>query len=160
MELCNLELGDIDHERRTVLIRQGKGKKDRIVPIGQRALAWIEKYLAESRPKLIRDVRESSLFLTSGGRPLTTKRAECIVRGYLRKADIGKTGACHLLRHTTATLMLEGGADVRYIQALLGHASLKTTQIYTHVSIQQLQDVHDRTHPARMQRKETNDQQD
>ncbi|MBM3273331.1 hypothetical protein FJY94_08880, partial [Candidatus Kaiserbacteria bacterium] len=73
-----------------------------------------------------------------------------IVRAYLRGAGVAKPGACHLFRHTAATLMLEGGADVRYIQALLGHTRLSTTQIYTHVSITKLREVHERTHPARL----------
>ncbi len=73
-----------------------------------------------------------------------------LVRKYLEQAGIAKPGACHLFRHTAATLMLEGGADVRYIQAFLGHSSLATTQIYTHVSILKLREVHERTHPARL----------
>ena len=73
-----------------------------------------------------------------------------LVRGYVDAADIGKRGACHLFRHTMATLMLEGGADIRFIQAMLGHADLKTTQIYTHVAIRQLQEIHRATHPAKL----------
>jgi len=73
-----------------------------------------------------------------------------VVRGYVEAADLGKHGACHLFRHTMATLMLEGGADIRFIQAMLGHADLKTTQIYTHVAIRQLQEIHRATHPARL----------
>jgi hypothetical protein len=75
-----------------------------------------------------------------------------LVRGYLEQAGVAKPGACHLFRHTSATLMLEAGADVRYIQAMLGHVSLATTQIYTHVSIQKLREVHEKTHPARLYR--------
>ena len=74
------------------------------------------------------------------------------VRGYVEAANIGKRGACHLFRHTMATLMLEGGADIRFIQAMLGHADLKTTQIYTHVAIRQLQEIHRATHPAKLER--------
>jgi len=90
------------------------------------------------------------LFVSRNGhRPHANPLAQ-IVRAYLRGAGVAKPGACHLFRHTAATLMLEGGADVRYIQALLGHTRLSTTQIYTHVSITKLREVHERTHPARL----------
>jgi len=129
-ELAQLELYDLDCERRTVMVRQGKGKKDRMVPIGKRALAWIEKYLAESRPLLQTDHREPALFLSSLGLPLEPDSLTEYVRDYEAKANTGKTGSCHLFRHTMATLMLENGADIRFIQAMLGHAELSTTQIY------------------------------
>ena len=74
------------------------------------------------------------------------------MRDYVDAAAIGKRGACHLFRHTMATLMLEGGADIRFIQAMLGHADLKTTQIYTHLAIRQLQEIHRATHPAKLER--------
>jgi integrase/recombinase XerD len=149
-EALTLELADLDRERDTVLVRQGKGKKDRFVPIGRRALAWIDKYLAEVRPKFLTDARTTTLFLSSRGGPLQSNQLSALVRKYLEQAGIAKPGACHLFRHTAATLMLEGGADVRYIQAFLGHNSLATTQIYTHVSILKLREVHERTHPARL----------
>ena len=76
-----------------------------------------------------------------------------MVRGYVDAAEIGKRGACHLFRHTMATLMLGGGADIRFIQAMLGLADLKTTQVYTHVAIRQLQEIHRATHPAKLERK-------
>jgi integrase/recombinase XerD len=75
-----------------------------------------------------------------------------LVRTHIEAADIGKQGACHLFRHTMATLMLEGGADIRFIQAMLGHADLKTTQIYTHVAIRQLKEIHTATHPAKLKK--------
>ena len=144
-ELAALELSDIDRDRRTLLIRQGKGRKDRVVPIGQRALAWIDKYVKEVRPEFlrhggctIRDPSQHVLFLTRNGRPLHVNHLSQLVREYVERAGLAKRGGCHLFRHTTATLMLEGGADVRYIQALLGHARLTTTQIYTQVSIKKL----------------------
>jgi len=115
-ELAQLELYDLDCERRTVMVRQGKGKKDRMVPIGKRALAWIEKYLAESRPLLQTDHREPALFLSSLGLPLEPDSLTEYVRDYEAKANTGKTGSCHLFRHTMATLMLENGADIRFIQ--------------------------------------------
>ena len=164
-ELARLELSDIDRERRTLLIRQGKGRKDRVVPIGDRALAWIDKYLRECRPKFvhhggcaIRDPSQHVLFLTRTGRSLHPNHLSALVRGYVQGAGTAKRGACHLFRHTTATLMHENGADIRHIQALLGHSRLDTTQIYTQVSIKKLREVHERTHPAHLKPKENNDQ--
>ena len=155
-ELARLELSDIDRERNTILIRLGKGRKDRVVPIGGRALAWIDKYLQEVRPDFLHDGSQAVLFLSKTGRAMHANHLSALVAGYVRSAGIAKRGGCHLFRHTTATLMHEAGADVRHIQALLGHARLTTTQIYTQVSIKKLREVHERTHPARMKRKDNN----
>ena len=92
------------------------------------------------------------MFLSSAGEPFSIDHLSDLVRGYVDAAKIGKRGACHLFRHTMATLMLEGGADIRFIQAMLGHADLSTTQIYTLVSIRKLKEIHTATHPARMER--------
>jgi len=148
MEVVHLKLYDLDVERGTLVVRQGKGKKDRMVPIGERALAWIDKYVTEVRPSLLVEPDEGFLFLTHMGESFTPNRLTQLVREYVDKAAIGKRGACHLFRHTMATLMLEGGADVRFIQEMLGHAKLETTQIYTQVSIRKLKEIHTATHPA------------
>ena len=148
LELVNLTLWGLDLERATVTIRQGKGKKDRIIPLGDRAAAWVRKYLDESRPRLAIEPDDNVVFLSNAGEPFSLDYLTEVVRGYVEKAEIGKHGACHLFRHTMATLMLEGGADIRFIQAMLGHADLKTTAIYTHVAIRQLQEIHRATHPA------------
>jgi integrase/recombinase XerD len=148
MELIGLTLGDLDPERGLVLVREGKGKKDRYVPIGERALWWTETYLDEVRPRLLRSLAEQTLFLTSRGRAFRPNRLSELVRGYVAAAEIGKQGSCHLWRHTTATLMHEGGADIRDVQEMLGHADLSTTEIYTRVSEHSLKAVHQRTHPA------------
>jgi integrase/recombinase XerD len=121
-ELVHLCVFDLDTERGTILIRQGKGKKDRMVPVGERAAAWIDKYLYEARPQLVAGLDEGALFLTNTGEPFTPNRLTQLVRNYVQAAELGKSGSCHLFRHTAATLMLEGGADIRYIQAMLGHA--------------------------------------
>ena len=149
-ELMNLSLFDLDRERGTVMIRQGKGKKDRMIPIGERAVAWIDRYQTQVRPELVVERGNATLFLTQAGESFTPDRLTQLVRGYVNAADIGKTGSCHLLRHTMATLMLENGADIRYIQAMLGHAELSTTPIYTQVSIRKLKEIHSATHPAKV----------
>ncbi len=148
MELIHLKLYDLDFERGTILIRQGKGKKDRYVPIGERAIAWVQKYIREARPQLAIEPDAGTLFLASTGEAISRDHLTMMVRAYVLRAKIGKTGACHLFRHTMATLMLEGGADIRFIQQMLGHAELSTTEIYTHVSIRMLKQVHSATHPA------------
>jgi integrase/recombinase XerD len=152
MELTHLKTHEVDVERGSALIRQGKGKKDRMVPIGDRACAWIAKYLAEARPLLVAGADEGALFLTDYGEPFAKNRLGDLVRRYVERAELGKVGACHLLRHACATHMLENGADIRYIQALLGHSDLASTQIYTQVSIGKLKEIHAATHPARLQR--------
>lgn len=152
LELVNLKLWDLDLERATVTIRQGKGKKDRIIPLGDRAAAWVRKYMDEARPQLAAEPDDKNVFLSNAGEPFSLDYLTEVVRGYVEAADLGKHGACHLFRHTMATLMLEGGADTRFIQAMLGHADLKTTQIYEHVAIRKLQEIHRATHPAKLEK--------
>ena len=151
LELVNLKLWDLDLERTTVTIRQGKGKKDRIIPLGDRAAAWVRKYLAESRLQLASEPDDKTVFVCQNGEPFSLGYLSQVVRDYVDAARLGKQGACHLFRHTMATLMLEGGADTRFIQQMLGHADLSTTQIYTHVAIRQLQEIHRATHPAKLE---------
>jgi integrase/recombinase XerD len=152
-ELLHLAVVDLDTERGTLFIRQGKGAKDRMVPVGERAIRWIEKYQRELRPALVVAPDPGTLFLTNYGEPFTPGRLTQLVGRIVRGAGIGKTGACHLFRHTMATLMLEHGADVRFIQQMLGHARLTSTEIYTQVSIRALKAIHEATHPgARLHR--------
>lgn len=148
MELIRLRLYDLDRARGVVVVREGKGRKDRVVPIGERAIAWLEKYLAEARPAFVAEPDEGRVFVTRTGRPFHPNHLSRLVRHYVIAAGIAKKGACHLLRHTMATGMLEHGADVRVIQEILGHARLTTTQLYTRVSIRLLKAVHTATHPA------------
>jgi integrase/recombinase XerD len=150
LEIANVKLWDVDAERGAVTIRQGKGKKDRVIPIGDRAAEWIARYIRDIRPRLMMEPDEGTLFLSNAGEPLSLDYLTEMVRGYVDAANIGKRGACHLFRHTMATLMLEGGADIRFIQAMLGHAKLETTQVYTHVAIRQLREIHRATHPANL----------
>jgi integrase/recombinase XerD len=157
MELMGLSLYDLDAERGVLMVRQGKGRKDRMVPIGDRALAWCERYLDEVRPRWALEPDDGSFFLTNDGARFSPNRLTQLVRDYVKAAALGKRGSCHLFRHTCATLMLEGGADIRFIQQLLGHADIGTTQIYTQVSIRKLQQIHRATHPSALteRRRET-----
>jgi len=149
MELAHLKIYDVDADRTTLTIRQGKGRKDRVIPIGERALAWIDKYLQESRPQLLTSGGDDgTVFLTHMGEPFDRKQLTALVRDYLIESKVGKMGGCHLFRHTVATLMLENGADIRVIQEMLGHAKLTTTELYTRVSINLLRQVYSATHPA------------
>src|SRR5215472_14410741 len=148
MELLRLSFFDLDLRLGVLTIREGKGRKDRVVPFGERALYWLDRYLSEARPVFAANSSSNTVFLTHFGRPFTPNHLSWLAGRYLRAANLGKKGACHIFRHTAATLMLEGGADSRYIQAMLGHARLDTTQIYTHVSIRMLKQVHAATHPA------------
>jgi integrase/recombinase XerD len=148
IELARLRMEDLNRERQTLQIRQGKGHKDRVVPVGDRALGWLERYLDDARPRLALDAHQPALFLTSYGEAFNPDVISRMVTRYIKAADIDRAGSCHLLRHSCATHMLEGGADIRFIQQLLGHEKLETTAIYTQVSIEQLKDVHRRTHPA------------
>ncbi len=147
MEVCNLTLADVDRARRIVTVRRGKGNKDRVVPIGPRAVAWVAKYADEHRPTPEQEY-EDVLFLTVQGRSITNNRLTMIVREYVRAAGLGHVGSCHAFRHAMATGMLKNGADIRFIQEQLGHAELSTTQIYTRVFVRKLQEVHAATHPA------------
>jgi len=153
-ELMALQIGDVDLTQGTVFIRQGKGRRDRYVPMGDSAKHWVGRYAAEVRPMLTAQVQDThsgwTLFLTDYGEPCERNRLSGMVAGYLRRMGV-EHGSCHALRHACATHMLEAGAELRYIQALLGHADLSTTQIYTHVAIGKLMAVHAATHPgARM----------
>jgi integrase/recombinase XerD len=152
MELITLKLYDLDPDRGTLMIREGKGRRQRVVPIGDRALQWTEKYLREVRPTLAPGGDEGYIFLTHHGNPFEADSMTEHIRIFVERAEIPKHGAVHLFRHTMATLMLEGGADIRFIQAMLGHSRIDTTQIYTQVSIKQLKAIHDATHPAKMKR--------
>ena len=147
-ELLNLQLADVNAAAGILAIRQGKGRKDRFVPIGERALLWIDKYLEDAR--IAREPGRGPLFTDETGQSLDPHRVSRAVKKHVRAAAVDKVGSCHLFRHTMATLMLENGADIRFIQQMLGHAHLSTTEIYTHVAIHKLKSIHEATHPARV----------
>jgi integrase/recombinase XerD len=147
-ELASLRTRDLDLGRGIVAVRQGKGKKDRFVPIGERAVAWVAAYLRDVRPLLAPLVDDGSLFLSSDGAALDLNTLSLMLKRFVRQAGIDKPGACHLFRHTMATLMLEGGADLTSIQLILGHASPQTTEIYAKMAIHKLKAIHAATHPG------------
>ena len=154
LEIINLKLFDLQLDRGLIVVRQGKGKKDRYVPIGERATAWLQKYIAEARPQLAIEPDDLTVFLTAEGEPFSRDHLTWTVRVHIVAAKTGKVGACHLLRHCMATHMHENGADIRHIQVILGHEDIKTTQIYTHVALRALQQVYAATHPAAFLEKE------
>lgn len=148
-ELAGLSVYDLDTRYGTLMVREGKGGKDRLLPIGERACRWLDKYTADVRPRLLVDTHEQTLFLAYNGRPFCGESLGAIVRRHLDAAGITKPGSCHLFRHTMATAMLDNGADLRFIQVMLGHANIETTTVYTHVSMSKLREVYERTHPAK-----------
>lgn len=125
----------------------GKGSKERIVPIGQVAIAWVNRYLSDSRPKYARSGSSEYLFLSSRGRKMSRVAFWKIIKKYTAKAGILKNISPHTLRHSFATHLLQGGADLRSIQEMLGHADIATTQIYTHVTRDKLKEVYRESHP-------------
>lgn len=146
-ELSNLIVNDFNPGAGTVLIREGKGGIDRVVPIGEEALAWVHEYFVGVRPNSVVKPDAGFAFLTRFGRRFVPNGISKMVSSAIRKSGVGKQGSTHLIRHSVATLMLEGGADIRVIQEMLGHKKLTTTQIYTRVSIKTLKRVHQQTHP-------------
>jgi len=147
-ELVNLNLEDLDRVRGVLMVRKGKGSKDRMVPVGAGALEWLECYLSRTRPLLEVQQAERAFFLSGYGERLSAAYLGNWVHKTIEKAGIDRSGSCHLFRHSCATHMLENGADIRFIQQLLGHAKLDTTAIYTEVGIRQLREVYQRTHPS------------
>jgi len=147
-ELANLKVQDVDLKAGTVFIRHGKGGFERLLPIGATAVNWVDKYIYNIRPLLVRGPDDHILFLTDYGEPFIKTRLSFLVKKYMKKASIDKEGAAHLLRHAMATHMLDNGADLRYVQEMLGHQQLNTTQVYTRVAIKRLKQVHKSTHPS------------
>lgn len=147
-EVAGLDVADVNLVKRTLFVREGKGARDRIVPLGERAAAWLNRYLTDTRPVLLGDTyREPALFITKDATRICTAHVGKIVQTAMRAAGID-TGGCHVFRHTLATFMLEGGADLRWVQAMLGHRNVTSTQLYTHIDITRLAQVHAATHPA------------
>jgi integrase/recombinase XerD len=145
-ELIGLRPSDLDLEV-GLLTCFGKGRKERLVPLGQQARRWVRRYLAEVRPRLAKAGPASELFLSERGGRLSRMGLWGIVRRHALRAGVAGTLTPHVLRHSFATHLLERGADLRSLQAMLGHADISTTQIYTHVTRERLRKIYDRFHP-------------
>jgi integrase/recombinase XerC len=145
-ELVNLDLRQIDLEANEVRV-WGKGSKERVVLIGAPAARRLNLYLNQGRPELLKDRRSPAVFLNRNGARLPARRIQKILEKYARRAHLEKRVHPHLLRHTFATHLLDGGADLRVVQELLGHAQLSSTQVYTHVSQSQAKKIYLAAHP-------------
>lgn len=145
-ELCGMQVGDVIMAEGLVRV-VGKGNKERLVPIGRQVLAAVSLYLNTARAQLDRGKTQGRLLLNARGQPLSRVGAWGIVKAHAARAGIAKRVTPHTLRHTFATHLLEGGADLRAVQEMLGHADLSTTQIYTHVDREYLREVHRQFHP-------------
>ncbi|HCC68405.1 MAG TPA: site-specific tyrosine recombinase XerD [Nitrospiraceae bacterium] len=151
-EIINLGVGDINFEAGFLTIT-GKGSKERIVPINENALSAVKKYIDEARPKLLRDRDSSILFLSQGGKQMTRQRLWQIIVSYAEELSFGSAQdmpsgiSPHTLRHCFASHLLEGGADLRAVQKMLGHADISTTQIYTKVTSERLRKIYKKYHP-------------
>jgi len=145
-ELVGLRMHNVDLEGRSLRVR-GKGGKERVIPVAPLALDLLQLYLQEARPALEQGHSDDAIFLSSRGRGMTRQTFFNHLKEYCRLADIPQDTSPHTLRHSFATHLLEGGADLRSIQEMLGHSSLGTTQIYTHVSSGRKRAVYDATHP-------------
>ena len=148
-ELLNLQVYDADLKDKVLFIGKGKGKKQRIVPLGRKAVTYLKEYLQNIRPRCAgKNPKERTMFLNQQGRPLTWNCIRVRINEYRLKAGIKKSIGLHAFRRSCATHMLQQGADIRYIQKLLGHKYLKTTQLYTKVMPTDVKKTHDKTHPG------------
>ncbi|ASY25281.1 integrase/recombinase XerC [Candidatus Planktophila lacus] len=145
-ELCGLDLQDIDYERNTIRVI-GKGNKERTIPLGNPAMRALVAWLKEGRPSLAGDKSDRAVFLGARGKRIDQRTVRTVVYQALQALEGAVKLGPHALRHSAATHLLEGGADLRTVQEILGHASLATTQIYTHVSTERLQKAFKQAHP-------------
>ena len=147
-ELVSVPLQNVDLKMQYVIV-MGKGSKERMLPLGRTALKYLERYISVVRPQLLHGKPESvqELFVTSWGRPMTRQRVNELIEAYAKSAGITKRVTPHMLRHSFATHLLNNGTDLRVVQELLGHADISTTQIYTHMDMERLREVYDKTHP-------------
>ena len=146
-EVANIKLEDLDTESGYIVIREGKGRKDRVVPLGENVCQLIDTYLIGIRTDWINNDFDPHLFLNRWGQGMSPMAIWCVVHKYVKTAKLKKQVSTHTFRHSCATHMLHNGAPIRYIQEMLGHASLETTQVYTRITINELKKIHSRYHP-------------
>lgn len=146
-ELVNLGVLDLSLSDGVIRVVQGKGGKDRLVPLGAEAAHWVDRYMRESRPALLRARTSSALFVTARAAPMTRQSFWLLIKKYAIKSGVTAPLSPHVLRHAFATHLLNHGADLRVVQLLLGHADISTTQIYTHVARERLKRLHAQHHP-------------
>lgn len=146
-EVSSLSLQDFDGESGMLRVVSGKGGKERVLPVGRKAIDAIDAYLISGRPKLVKAITGSAIFLSTRGRPISRKTIWHSIKVYAAKTGIEKPVKPHILRHSFASHLLSGGADLRSIQEMLGHADVSTTQIYTAVEKHRLIEQHDQFHP-------------
>lgn len=144
-EACDLKLEGVELELGYLVVK-GKGEKERLVPFGEYAKEWLKEYLEKGRPKLVKGKDPGFVFLNPMGRPMSRQGVWKVIKKYALKAGLMRVTP-HTLRHSFATHMLQRGADLRYVQAMLGHSDISTTQVYTSVNVQYLREVHRRYHP-------------
>jgi len=145
-ELATLTLNRLNRQM-GFLVAVGKGRKERIVPVGQSALGWLGRYIEQARPVFLKKKTSNALFLNRSGEGFTRQGLWKLIKKYAKMAGLERKVHPHTFRHSFATHLLEGGADLRSVQIMLGHADISTTQIYTHVSRERLKEVHKRFHP-------------
>ncbi len=147
-ELVSVPLQSVDLKMQYLIV-MGKGSKERMLPLGRTALKYLERYINVVRPQLLHGKPEAAkeLFVTSWGGPMTRQRVNELIEEYAKQAGITKRVTPHMLRHSFATHLLNNGTDLRVVQELLGHADISTTQIYTHLDMERLREVYDKTHP-------------
>ena len=147
-ELVSVPLQSVDLKMQYLIV-MGKGSKERMLPLGRTALKYLERYINVVRPQLLHGKPEAAkeLFVTRWGGPMTRQRVNELIEEYAKQAGITKRVTPHMLRHSFATHLLNNGTDLRVVQELLGHADISTTQIYTHLDMERLREVYDKTHP-------------
>lgn len=145
-ELVNLHIGQVNLQQGVVRVT-GKGQKERLVPLGEEAIGWLQRYMREARPAMLDGQVVEALFVSNRRQPMARQTFWHLIKAYARQAGIDKPLSPHTLRHAFATHLLNHGADLRVVQMLLGHSDLSTTQIYTHIARARLQELHAQHHP-------------
>lgn len=152
-ELRKLKVEDVKLDEGLLFVRQGKGGKDRVVPLGQMACKYLENYIKAVRPEVMRGKEHAELFLSSWGRPIGEGTVRWVVEKYAKLSGVKKHVTCHLWRHTCATHLVQNRANLRHVQQMLGHRSLATTERYLSLTITDLKEAHSKCHPRELEKR-------